>query len=121
MSRWRRLERRVGRRDRAARRVANHFERELEALVAISSPSGDVAAAEEVCALVAALLPDEATIERPPCSTPGYAPDLLAPLARHRQPAGCCCSATSTRSSPTTSTGRSSAPTASWSARARST
>ena len=30
------------------------FERELEALVAVSSPSGDVAAAEEVCAVVAA-------------------------------------------------------------------
>ena len=58
----------------------HHFERDLEALVAISSPSGDVAAAEELCALVAALLPDEAEIERPPCSTPGYAPDLLARL-----------------------------------------
>ncbi len=49
--------------------------------MAISSPSGDVAAAEEICALMAALLPDEATIERPPCSTPGYAPDLLARVA----------------------------------------
>src|SRR4051794_26517578 len=63
-----------------ADRIANHFERELEALVAVSSPSGDVPAAEEVCALVAALLPDEARIERPACSTPGYAPDLLATL-----------------------------------------
>jgi glutamate carboxypeptidase len=59
-------------------RIAHHFERDLEALVAISSPSGDVAAAEEICALVTALLPDEAEIERPDCSTPGYAPDLLA-------------------------------------------
>jgi glutamate carboxypeptidase len=49
----------------AADRVAHHFERELEALVAVSSPSGDAAAAEELCALVAALLPDEAEIERP--------------------------------------------------------
>ena len=62
----------------AGQRIAKHFERELEALVAVSSPSGDPAAAEELCALVAALLPDEATIERPPCSTPGFAPDLLA-------------------------------------------
>jgi glutamate carboxypeptidase len=62
----------------AADRVAPHFERDLEALVAISSPSGDGAAAEEICALMAALLPDEAAIERPTCSTPGYAPDLLA-------------------------------------------
>ena len=61
-------------------RIAHHFERDLEALVAVSSPSGDVTAAEEVCALVAALLPDEAEIERPACSTPGYAPDLLATL-----------------------------------------
>jgi glutamate carboxypeptidase len=61
-------------------RIARHFEREVEALVAVSSPSGDVAAAEELCALMAALLPDEAAIERPPCSTAGYAPDLLATL-----------------------------------------
>jgi glutamate carboxypeptidase len=60
--------------------IAAHFERELEALVAVSTPSGDVGAAEEICALVAAVLPDEATVERPPCSTPGYAPDLLATL-----------------------------------------
>ncbi len=65
----------------SAERIAAHFERELEALVAVSSPSGDVAAAEEVCALVAAVLPDEATVERPPCSTAGYAPDLLATVA----------------------------------------
>ncbi|MDX6582036.1 MAG: glutamate carboxypeptidase [Solirubrobacterales bacterium] len=64
----------------AGDRVAHHFERELEALVAVSSPSGDAAAAEELCALVAALLPDDAEIERPSCSTAGYAPDLLATL-----------------------------------------
>jgi glutamate carboxypeptidase len=64
----------------AGGRIARHFERDLEALVAVSSPSGDVPAAEELCALVAALLPDEAEIERPACSTAGYAPDLLATL-----------------------------------------
>ena len=62
----------------ASERVSRHFQRDLDALVAISSPSGDVPAAEEVCALIAALLPDAAEIDRPPCSTPGYAPDLLA-------------------------------------------
>ncbi len=64
----------------AARRIAERFERDLEAMVAVSSPSGDVAAAEELCALVAALLPDEAEIERVPCSSPGFAPDLIARL-----------------------------------------
>ena len=64
----------------AGGRIATHFERELEAMVAISSPSGDVAAAEELCSLVAALVPDEAEIERPPCSTAGHAPDLLATI-----------------------------------------
>jgi glutamate carboxypeptidase len=61
-----------------AARVAGHFERDLEALVAVSSPSGDVPAAEELCSLMAALLPAEAEVERLPCSTPGFAPDLLA-------------------------------------------
>ena len=65
----------------AAGEIARHAERELEALVAISSPSGDVEAAEEVCSLVSALLPTEARIERPSCSTPGHARDLLATVA----------------------------------------
>ena len=62
----------------AADDVAAHAERELEALVAVSSPSGDAHAAEEAAAVVTALLPTEAQIERPPCSTPDYAPDLIA-------------------------------------------
>ena len=66
--------------------IAAHFERELEALVAVSTPSGDVAAAEEICALMLALLPDEATVERPPCSTPGFAPDLLGDAHGNRHP-----------------------------------
>jgi glutamate carboxypeptidase len=64
----------------AAAGVAEHAERELEALVAVSSPSGDVHGAEEMCAVVAALLPGSATIERVPCSTAGHAPDLVATL-----------------------------------------
>jgi glutamate carboxypeptidase len=61
-----------------AAEIAARAERELEALVAISSPSGDVAGAEEAVAVCAALLPAEAQIERVPCSTPGGAPDLIA-------------------------------------------
>ena len=64
----------------AASRVALVAERELEALVAVSSPSGDVPGAEEAVALCAAFLPPEAAIERPRCSTAGHAPDLLGRL-----------------------------------------
>ena len=57
--------------------IAARAERELEALVAISTPSGDVHGADEAAALVAALAPDEATIERIECSSPDHAADLL--------------------------------------------
>ena len=40
-----------------AAEIAAHAERELEALVAVSSPSGDIAGAEEAIALCVALLP----------------------------------------------------------------
>jgi glutamate carboxypeptidase len=62
----------------AAERVARHAERELDALVAVSSPSGDVRGADEAVAVAAALAPDEAEISRPPCSTPDQAADLVA-------------------------------------------
>jgi glutamate carboxypeptidase len=61
--------------------IAAHAERELEALVAISTPSGDVQGAEEAVALVAALAPNEATIERIECSSPGHAADLVVRLS----------------------------------------
>ncbi|MCW3062896.1 MAG: family metallopeptidase, partial [Solirubrobacterales bacterium] len=61
-----------------AEALVRHADRELEALVAVSSPSGDVRAAEEAVAVAAALLPDEAGIERLPCSSLHHAPDLLA-------------------------------------------
>jgi glutamate carboxypeptidase len=64
----------------AAAEIAHRLPRELEALVAVSSPSGDVHGAEECAAVCAVLLPDEAAIERVPCSSPGHAPDLLARL-----------------------------------------
>jgi glutamate carboxypeptidase len=60
--------------------IANRAERELEALVAISSPSGDVHGAEEAAALIAALAPDEAIVERVECSSPDHAPDLIVRL-----------------------------------------
>lgn len=62
----------------AAAEIAGRAERELEALVGVSSPSGDVRGAEEVLAIVGALLPDAAEVGRPPCSSPGHAPDLVA-------------------------------------------
>src|SRR4051794_11563144 len=58
--------------------MARRAERELEALVGISSPSGDDAGADEALAVCAALLPGDAEVERIPCSTDGYAADLLA-------------------------------------------
>jgi len=61
-----------------AAEIASRSERELEALVAVSSPSGDVDGAEEAIALCAAFLPPQATVERVPCSTPGSAPDMVA-------------------------------------------
>jgi glutamate carboxypeptidase len=64
----------------AAERLALVAERELEALVGVSTPSGDVAGAEEAAALCIAFLPPEAEPERIDCSTPGHAPDLLGRL-----------------------------------------
>jgi glutamate carboxypeptidase len=65
----------------AAQAIATRADRELEALVGVSSPSGDVHGAEEAVAVCAALLPERAVVERVPCSTPGSAPDLVARLA----------------------------------------
>jgi glutamate carboxypeptidase len=63
---------------RAAEGIAARAERELEALVAVSSPSGDLGGAEEAIAVCAAMLPADAGLERVPCSTPGGAPDVIA-------------------------------------------
>jgi glutamate carboxypeptidase len=65
----------------AAAEIARRAPRELEALVAVSSPSGDVHGADECAALCAALAPDGAAIERVPCSSPGHADDLVARVA----------------------------------------
>lgn len=65
---------------RAAADIATRARRDLEALVAVSSPSGDISGAEEAVAVASALLPPEAERERIPCSSPGHAPDMLARL-----------------------------------------
>jgi glutamate carboxypeptidase len=61
-----------------AAEIADRAESELAALVDVSSPSGDVPGAEAAIAVCIDLLPDGAEIERPPCSTKGSAPDLIA-------------------------------------------
>src|SRR3954452_19626491 len=66
--------------EQAAAEIGKRAPRELEALVAVSSPSGDVHGANECASVCAALLPEEATIERVPCSSPGHADDLVARL-----------------------------------------
>jgi glutamate carboxypeptidase len=65
----------------AAEGVARRAERELEALVAVSSPSGDVEGAEEAVAVSAAFMPERAEVERLPCSSPAYARDLYGRVA----------------------------------------
>src|SRR5882762_6811441 len=64
----------------AAAEIARHAERELEALVSVSSPSGDVTGAEEAVSLCAAFAPAAAQLERVPCSTKGYAKDVIVRL-----------------------------------------
>jgi glutamate carboxypeptidase len=64
----------------AAAEIERHAERELEALVGVSSPSGDVPGAEEAVALCVAFAPAEAIPERIPCSTAGHADDLVLRL-----------------------------------------
>jgi glutamate carboxypeptidase len=60
-----------------ASEIAARAPSELAELVGISSPSGDRDGAERCLARCASLLPDGARVERPACSTPGSAPDLI--------------------------------------------
>jgi glutamate carboxypeptidase len=60
--------------------IAARAERELRSLVGVSSPSGDVAGAEEALAIAEALAPEEATAERVACSSPEHAPELILRL-----------------------------------------
>ncbi|HET8976835.1 MAG TPA: M20/M25/M40 family metallo-hydrolase [Solirubrobacteraceae bacterium] len=60
-----------------AAEIAARAPDELTWLVDISSPSGDVEGAERALELCARLLPPGAEVERPACSTPGSAPDMI--------------------------------------------
>ena len=51
---------------------------ELQELVDISSPSGDVAGAERALAVCVRLLPGGAVVHRPECSSADHAPDLVS-------------------------------------------
>jgi glutamate carboxypeptidase len=66
--------------DDAAGSITARAERELRSLVGVSSPSGDVAGAEEALAIAAALAPEEAQTERVACSSPDHAPDMILRL-----------------------------------------
>ena len=48
--------------------------------MAVSSPSGDLEGAEEAVAVATAFLPEQAEVERPPCSMPDHAADLYGRL-----------------------------------------
>ena len=61
-----------------AEQIATRAERDLAALVDVSSPSGDIEAAESVVAVATALLPEGVEVERLECSSPDHAEDLLA-------------------------------------------
>ena len=58
--------------------MAAEADADLEALVAISSPSGDRDGAEAALGLCIERLPAAAAVERVPCSSPNHVPDLLA-------------------------------------------
>lgn len=65
-------------RERWSATIASRALADVEKLVAVSSPSGDERAAEEIVALALTMLPAQAEVERLPCSSPEHAPDLLA-------------------------------------------
>ncbi len=64
----------------AAREIEARFERDLAALVAVSSPSGDARAAEEAVAVACLDLAEGAQVQRLPCSSPDHAADLIVRL-----------------------------------------
>lgn len=64
----------------AAARIAARAPQELERLVAVSSPSGDVGGAEEAFAVALSLAPAGVRVERCPCSSVAHAEDLILTL-----------------------------------------
>ncbi|MDX6679636.1 MAG: glutamate carboxypeptidase [Solirubrobacteraceae bacterium] len=65
----------------AADEIAARAPEQLERLVAISSPSGDVAGADAAIELVIELVPAGLRVERVPCSSADHADDLIVTLA----------------------------------------
>ena len=63
-----------------AERIAARAPQELERLVAVSSPSGDVTGAEEAFAVAQSLAPPQARAERARCSSADHAEDLILTL-----------------------------------------
>ena len=64
----------------AAERIALRAPEEVALLVGVSSPSGDVDAAEQVLALATKLAPAAALVQREPCSSADHAEDLILRL-----------------------------------------
>lgn len=64
----------------AAERIALRAPEEVALLVGVSSPSGDVDAAEQVLALATKLAPAAAVVQREPCSSADHAEDLILRL-----------------------------------------
>jgi len=64
----------------AAARIAARAPQELEHLVAVSSPSGDVAGAEAAFAVAESLAPAGVRVQRSPCSSADHADDLILTL-----------------------------------------
>jgi glutamate carboxypeptidase len=64
----------------AAARIAARAPQELAQLVAVSSPSGDVAGADAAFAVARSLAPAGVRVERCPCSSADHAEDLILTL-----------------------------------------
>jgi glutamate carboxypeptidase len=64
----------------AAERIAARAPEELERFVAVSSPSGDVAGADEAFAVAQSLAPAGVRVERVTCSSADHAEDLILTL-----------------------------------------
>ena len=62
----------------AMRALTGAIAADLEALVAISTPLGEIRGTERALTLCEARIPAEAVAERVPCSSSGHAPDLMA-------------------------------------------
>jgi glutamate carboxypeptidase len=71
----------------AASRIAARAPQELERLVAVSSPSGDVAGADEAFAVAQEFAPEGVRVARSPCSSDLHAEDLILTLPG-RAPSG---------------------------------